>query len=139
MQICYLLLRESQTLLLVVFLKVLHVLDGLWLDIYRKDILVQPLIHTLQHRVILSILAVNGEILLYARDALDGHVLGYLHRIGTPGGNHLASRTHEVSTQLFVVKQRCIVVQPAQCLLFLLTWLMIYLSRNDVCRRSLEE
>ena len=144
-QVLHLLLRQRQSLLLVIFLKVLHVLDGLGLDVHGEYVLVQPLVHALQHGVVLSLRAFHGEILLNARDALYGHVLGYLHRVGAPGSNHLPARSHEVAADLVSVivrvrvDKRCVIIQPAQSLLFLLTGLMVHLSRYDVSVRCLEE
>ena len=83
MQILYLLRTQCKTLLLVVFLKVVHILDGLWLDVNRKNVLVDAIVHALQHLVVLSILAVYGEVLLDAADAFKTHVLGNLNGVGS--------------------------------------------------------
>ena len=47
MEIFYFFRTQRQSFLLVVFLQVIYMLDGLRLDIYRKDILVKPLVHPL--------------------------------------------------------------------------------------------
>ena len=55
MQIVHFLGRQSQTFLLVVFLKIVDILDGFRLVVDGKDFLVQTFIHTLQHGVVLRI------------------------------------------------------------------------------------
>ena len=63
-QILNLLGRERQTLLLVVFFYVLHALDRFRLVVYCEDVLVEALVHALQHRVVLCIFRAYGEVLL---------------------------------------------------------------------------
>ena len=46
-QIFYLLRTERQPLLFVVFLQIVHILNGFRLDVDGEDILVQAVIHTL--------------------------------------------------------------------------------------------
>ncbi|MFS6559573.1 hypothetical protein VPJ68_29670, partial [Parabacteroides distasonis] len=65
----------KKTLLLVVFLKVLNVLDWLGLDVDGENVLVQPFVHALQHGVVLGVLAAHWEIFLDAYNAFDAHVL----------------------------------------------------------------
>ena len=91
---------ERQAFLLVVGFQVLDVQDGFGLAVGGEDILIQALVHALQHRVVVGVLVLHGEIFLDARDALETHVLGNLHGIGAPRGNHLAARAHEVSRQV---------------------------------------
>ena len=109
-QVFNLLGREGQTLLLVVLFQIVHILDGLRLDIDRKDVLIQTMIGALQHGVVgilwhlivscqLSI--VNWKVFLDTADALEAHVLGNLDGIGRPRGHHLTTRTYEIAIQLF--------------------------------------
>ena len=65
------------------------------LDVDGKDVLVKTVVHTLQHRVVLGVLVVNGEILLDTLNALDAHILGNLNGIGTPRSYHLTTWTNE--------------------------------------------
>ena len=46
-QVFNLLRTQGQTFLLIVFLQVVYILDGLRLDVNRKDVLVEAIIHTL--------------------------------------------------------------------------------------------
>ena len=112
MQVFYFLRAQGQSFLLVVFLQIFHMLDGLRLDVDRKDALVEAAVHTLQHRVVVGILAGYGEIFLDAADALEAHILGNLYGIGRPRGHHLASRAYEPSVELVCIQQRCLAVKP---------------------------
>ncbi len=56
MQVFNLLRAKSKTFLLVVFFQIVYVLDRLWLDVHREDVLVQTVVHTLQHGVVVGIL-----------------------------------------------------------------------------------
>ena len=112
MQVFNLLRTKCQTFLFVVFLQVLHVFDRLWLDVHGEDALVQTLIHALQHRIMVGILALHREIFLNARDALQVHVLCNLHSIGAPRGDHLTARSHKETWQLTALKQFRISIKP---------------------------
>ena len=81
-QVLDLLRAEGETFLLVVLFQIIHILDGLRLDVDRKNVLVQTVVHALQHLVVLGILAAGGEIFLDAADALKAHVLGDLYGVG---------------------------------------------------------
>ena len=120
-KIIYLLWRQRQSFLFVILLKVLDVLYGLRLYVYGEDVLVQTVVHTLQHRVVVSILGSYGEILLYTLNALDTHILGNLNGIGTPRCNHLAARTDEVSVHCLSFHKGCLTVKPTKFLDFFFT------------------
>ena len=114
-QVLYLLGAQCQALLLVVGVQVCYLQDGLGLDVHAEDVLVQAvLVHALQHGVELGVLVGHGEILLYAFYAVDVHVLGYLHSIGAPRGDHLAARANETSLQAVGVQHGGLAIQPAQ-------------------------
>jgi len=70
------------------------------LAVGRKYVLVQTFIHTLQHRVVVCIFIFHREIFFDTGDTVQTHVLGDFHSIGTPGSNHLAARTYEMSFQV---------------------------------------
>ena len=110
MQVLNLLGREGKTFLLVVFLQVLNAFDRLWLNVYGEDILIQSGVHALQHLVVLGILAVYREVFLDALDTFQSHVLGNLHSVGTPWGNHFAARTYEETLQFLCVFWRCVAI-----------------------------
>ena len=112
MQVFDFLRTQCQTFRLVVFLQILHVLDRLRLDVHGEDALVQSFIHTLQHRVVVGILACHGEILLDARDTFQVHVLRNLYGIGTPRGDHLTAWSHKETLQLTAFQQLRITIKP---------------------------
>ena len=112
-QVFYFLGRKGKAFLLVVFFKILYVLDGLGLDVDGEDVLIQTLVHALQHGVVVGVLRADGEVLLNAFDAAEVHVLGYFHGVGRPGGDHFAARTNEESFDAFALKQLCVAVEPA--------------------------
>ncbi len=111
-KVLYLLGRKGKSLLLVVFLKILHVLDGLGLDVNGEDVLVQAVVHALQHRVVVGVHGVYGEVLLYTTNALEIHVLRNLNGICTPRGNHLAAWANEITGHALCVNDCGIVVKP---------------------------
>ena len=65
-----------------------------------KYILVQPLVHTLQHRVVVCVLIFYGEVLFDAYDAVQPHILGDFYGVCTPRSNHLTARADEMSFQV---------------------------------------
>ena len=99
-EISHLVLAESKTFLLVVLLEVIHVLDGFRLVVDGEHLLVDAVVHTLQHRVVVGILAVYGEVLLNTRNAVKTHVLSNLNGIRTPGSNHFTAWADKVALQL---------------------------------------
>ena len=111
-QVFDLLRAQGQAFLLVVFLQIFHMLDGLRLDVDREDVLVEAVVHALQHGVVVGILVGYGEILLDAADALEAHVLGDLYGIGRPRGHHLAARAYEPSVEPVCIQQRSLAVKP---------------------------
>ncbi len=112
-QVFYLLGREGQSLLLVIFLQVLHMLDGLRLYVHGEDALVQPVVLALQHLVERGLLAFGGEVLLNAADALHAHVLRNLYGVGRPWGDHLAARADEGALEGGGIEQRGVAIEPA--------------------------
>ena len=63
-EISHLVLAEGKTLFLVILFEVIDVLDRFWLMVDGEDGLVDAVVHTLQHRVVVSVLTVNREVLL---------------------------------------------------------------------------
>ena len=104
--------------------------DGGRLDFHVENLLVEPFIHPLKHRVVVGILAVNREILLNAADTLNRHVLGDFHCIRAPRGNHLTSGTNKTTGQRIGFLKRRLSVEPAQLGFFLVTDRMVDTRRN---------
>ena len=102
-QVFYLLGGEGQPLFFVVFLDVLHMPDRLWSVVYGEDILVQTVVHALQHRVVLGILRTYGKVFLNTRNAAKTHILGNLNGIRAPWGDHLAAGAYIVALQFLGV------------------------------------
>ena len=139
MQILDLLGRESQSFLLVVFLQILHMLDGFRLDVDGEDVLVEPFVHALQHGVVLGLLVVDGKILFYTRNAAKIHVLRNLNGICRPRCHHLTARAYEESLELLSLAKCGTAVEPAQFVDFLFVELMIHLGGNHALLWGLEE
>ena len=129
-QVFDLLGREGQSLLLVVFLQILHVLDGLRLDVDGEDGLVEAVVHALQHLVVLGVLVGHGPVLLDAADAAEAHVLGDLHGVGRPRGDHFAARAYVPAPEAVGLEQRGLAVEPAEFLDFLFIKFVIHLGGN---------
>ena len=138
-KVLYFLGRQGQTFLLVVLLKVVNVLNRLGLVVDGEHRLIQSFVHALQHGVVVGVLRVYGEILLYARNTLQIHVLGYLHGVRAPRRYHLAARAYEVTVDTVDIHQCGVSVQPAQFLDFFLRKLMVNFGRYHAFRRGLEK
>ena len=74
-QILHFLGRQCQSLLLVVGFEVFHVPDGLRTVLHREYLLVEPVVHALQHWVVVGLFRAHGEVFLYTRNAVKTHVL----------------------------------------------------------------
>ena len=123
--------REGESFLLVVSLNVFHKLDRLWLAVHVEDVLVQSLIHALQHRIVLGIFRFHGEIFLDTRNAFQTHVLRDFHSIGTPRSYHFASWTHIKTVYRVCLQTGSVAVKPTKFVDFFLIGLMINLSCNN--------
>ena len=127
-QILYFLWRQGKTFLLVINLKVFNVLYRLWLVVDGEDVLVQPVIHSLQHRVVFGILGIYREIFLNTQNAVEIHVLCNLYGIRTPWCNHLTSWSDEISVKTLALLQLRVAVKPGEFVDFVLCELVISLS-----------
>ena len=100
LEVVHFLFGKCQPFLLIVFLQVFDVYNRFRLPVGCKYILVQPLVHTLQHRVVVCVLIFYGEVLLDAYDAVQPHILGDFYGVCTPRSNHLTARADEMSFQV---------------------------------------
>ena len=138
-QVGYLLGRQRQAFLLVVFLQIVHVLDGLRLYVDGEDVLCQTVVHALQHGVVLGFLCGYGEVFLNTLDAAQAHVLGNLDGVGRPGGHHLAARADIMAAEHFVTLEFCVAEKPAKFLNFLLGERVVHLRGYHALLRGLEK
>ena len=98
---------------------------------HREYLLVEAAVEPLQHLVVGSILPFHREVLLYALQSGDVHVLGNLHGGGAPGGNHLAAGAHKETLYLIRIGLLCARKKPLKGINSLL-WLVINcLDCND--------
>ena len=123
--------REGQTFLLVVAFQVVDIFNGSRLDVDGKDVLVQPLVHALQHGVVVGVLIFYGEVFLNARNAVEIHVLRNLNGICTPGGNHFATGAYKVAFQLVCIFHGSAAIEPAQFVFLFGGELMVNLRCDD--------
>ncbi len=106
--------REGKPLLLVIAVEVVNVHDGRGLYVHGEYALVEPVVHALQHRVMLGVGVLYGEILLYTRNAAKPHVLGNLHGIRAPRRDHLAARPDVPAFQPVALQRLSLAVEPAK-------------------------
>ena len=107
--------------------------------VYGKDFLIQTVVHALQHRVVFGILRTYGKVFLDTRNAAKTHVLCNLNGIRTPWRDHLAARAYIEAVQLLCIDERCIAVEPTECMNLIGIWLMIDLRCNYMLFLGLEE
>ena len=138
-QIGHFVLAECQSFLLVVLFQVVHVLNGLRPVVNGKDVLVQTVIHTLQHGVVGSLFRLHGEVLFYTQNAVKTHVLSNLNGIRTPRSNHFTAWADEVSIQRLGFFGRGVAIEPTQFVNLILIGLMVNLCRNHGLGRSSKE
>ena len=81
-----------------------------------EELLIQPLVHALQHGVVVGVLVGYGEVLFDAGNTAEAHVLGDFYGVGAPRGDHLTARTYKVAAQLFVTFGCSVAEQPAEFL-----------------------
>ena len=111
--------------------------SGSWLTV--KIVLMSgPVVHTLEHGIVLGVLVFDGEVLLNTRNASRVHTFN-VNGICAPWCNHFAAWSDEEAVQLLVAEHLGVAVEPAQFLLLLLTGLVVHLSGNDSLLRSLKE
>ena len=139
MQILNLFRGKGKTFLLVVFLQIFDTKNRFRLLVNSKNVLIKPVIHTLQHRVIICIFTTYRKIFLYAADAGDSHILRYFHCIGAPRRNHFPTRTDEITLQVLFLFCACLTIQPAKLFYFCSREGTLALSCYDALLRSLEE
>ena len=126
--------RKSKTLLLVILLQVLDMENRSRFYVHREDVLIQTLVHTLQHGVVLSILTIDREVFLDALHTLDGHVLRDFHSVRTPRSDHFTTWTYKESLQIVLAFWASFAIQPAKLIGFISGELMVYLRGNHTLR-----
>ena len=131
--------RQCQAFLLVVGFQVVDIANGIGLYVDREHILVEPVVHALQHRVVVGIGRRHGEELFNTRNAAEAHILCNLNGIRAPWRNHFPTRTHEESLQLLCIEQRGFAIKPTKSTGFFLTGGVINCRGNHGLLGSLEK
>ena len=88
---------QRQPFLLVVSIQIIDIDNRVGLLVDSKNLLIQPVVNTLQHRVVFGLARGNREIFLNTGNAFQPHILSNFYRVRTPRRNHLTARTHEPS------------------------------------------
>ncbi|CCX63388.1 putative uncharacterized protein [Bacteroides sp. CAG:598] len=114
LQVVHFLLGEGQTFLLVVGFEVFDVDDGFGLAVGGEHLLVEPLVHALEHGVVFGVFIGHGEVFLDARDARQAHVLGNFHGVRAPGRDHFAAGAYETAFQVFFTFRGGFSKKPAE-------------------------
>ena len=139
LQIGDFLCAQRQTFLLVVGFQILDIDNRVWLLVNRKDILVQPVVNALEHRVMCCLARRYREVFLDTADALQSHVLGNFHGVRTPRRNHFAARTDEPSAQCLSLYRLGSAKKPYELLRLFRCKRMLGLYRQHrFCRRLKE-
>ena len=131
--------RERQSFLLVVGFQVVDIADGFGLYVDREHVLVEPVVHALQHRVVVGIGRCHGEELFNTRNAAEAHVLCNLNGIRAPRRNHFPTWAHKESFQLLCIEQRGFAIKPTKSTGFFLTGGVINCRGNHGLLGSLEK
>ena len=113
LQIVHFLFRECQAFLFVVFFEVVDIYNGLGLDVYGEYILVEPMIHALQHRVMVCVFIFHRKIFFDTAYAAESHILRDLYSVGTPWSNHFAPRAYKPAFQVLFAFRGSVTVEPA--------------------------
>ena len=113
MEVVYLCRREGESFLFVIRLQVVDVADRGGLDVHRENLLIQTVVHSLQHGVVVGVRARHGEVLLNATDAAEVHVLRDFNGVRAPRCNHLAARTYVPTDEMVGGLNNSIAQQPA--------------------------
>ena len=104
-----------------------------------ENVLVQTVVHALEHLVVFSIFRADGEVFLNTQNAVKTHVLCNLNGIGAPRSNHLATGTDEVTFQFLVLEKFCFSVKPAEFMYFILSELVIHIRGYHALLGSFEK
>ena len=131
--------RESQAFGFIVSLEVVDKLNGGRLEVDGENLLVQTLIHALQHGVVLCSGISHGKILLDARNAVQVHVLRNFNGIGAPRSNHFTARTYEKSVKRLAFHQFGFAIKPTEFAHFVSGEHMVHLCGDDALLRGFEE
>ena len=98
--------------------------------------MIEPVVEALQHRVVISLCAVDGEILFDAGDAAERHVLCDLDCIRAPGRDHLAARADEIAFEGRGFDESGIAIEPGEFMDFFLRELVVGLCGDDALRST---
>ena len=131
--------REGKSFLFVVGFQVFYGLDFGRFMMDGEDVLIQSVVHTLQHRVVVGLCRFHGEEFLNTADAGEVHVLRDFHGIGAPRGNHLATWPDKPAAEHRSIAQFGTAVEPTEFLNFIVRKLVVNAGGNDAFRRGTEK
>ncbi|OAV70911.1 hypothetical protein Barb4_01041 [Bacteroidales bacterium Barb4] len=137
LQIAHFLPAQRQPFLPVICLHILYIQNGGRLLADSKQLLIQPVVKTLQHWVMRSIARSNRTVFFDARDTRKPHVLCNLHSVRTPRRNHLPARPGKPAVHRPRRYGRSLVKQPNQLLhIFGRERLCRFNRQHRLCGRS---
>ena len=139
LQVVHLLAAQCQTFLFIISLQVFNVDNRFRLAVGGKHLLVQTLIHALQHGVELCVLVGHREVLLDTQNAVEAHILSNLHGICAPRCNHFASWANEAALQVFFTFGLGVAKQPTQLVAVGLCQCVFALYGNHALLRGSEK
>ena len=105
---------EGKAFLFVVGCHVIDIDNRVWLLADRINILIDRMVLSTQHRIEGSIFVVGFDKLFDSFDSFQAHVLGDLHGIRAPRGDHFATWADKYARDTFRVDAVCTSLQPLQ-------------------------
>ena len=131
--------RECQTFLLIVSIEVFDSANGLWCVTDGEDVLMEPFIESLEHRVVIGRSIFHGEEFFDTQNAAEIHILCDLNGIRAPRGNHFTAGANIATLKCGGSFKRGFAKKPTKFFHFIVGELMIYLCSNDALRRCTEK
>ena len=88
-QIFHFFVAQRETFFFIIGSNIVDSFDGIRSAVDAEELLVELVVVRREHRVVGGGFGGSLHKNFHAPQALDAHVAGYLHRVGTPGSNHL--------------------------------------------------
>ncbi|CCY15508.1 unknown [Prevotella sp. CAG:755] len=128
--------RERKPLLFVIRLQIVDMANRGRLNVHRENLLIQTVIHPLQHGIVVGVRARHGKVFLNTADTAEVHVLRDFNGICAPRCNHLATRTYVPTDEMVGGLNNSVAQQPAQGFHVGFRRLSFCLNRNNGFRGS---